>query len=156
MELGFYQNTWQESVISFPSLLIFLDVLGSQLQDLLEKQGSELKQKKQLIPSLRRQVTSLTGQLHYLIEDLKEVDQLHRIFMIYGSPLGDYWRKLKWYPVDIIDPKKHFTRRVAPALALLESLLSIDPSARKSAVDALNSEFFLSEPPPSKPEELLE
>ncbi|XP_074364666.1 putative serine/threonine-protein kinase At1g54610 [Apium graveolens] len=87
-----------------------------------------------------------------------------RIFMICGSPSEDYWRKLKRYPAGIIDPQKHFTRRVAeifkafpaPALALLETLLSIDPSGRKSAVDALNCEFFRSEPLPSKPEELPE
>ncbi|CAA3025408.1 Hypothetical predicted protein [Olea europaea subsp. europaea] len=47
--------------------------MNSQLQELLEKQGSELQQAKQLIPSLQRQVTSLTGQLQYLAEDLAEV-----------------------------------------------------------------------------------
>lgn len=47
--------------------------MNSQVQDLLEKQGSELKQAKQLIPNLQRQVTSLTGQLQCLAEDLAEV-----------------------------------------------------------------------------------
>lgn len=49
------------------------DVTNSQLRDLLEKQGTEHKQAKQLIPSLQRQITSLTGQLQYLAEDLAEV-----------------------------------------------------------------------------------
>lgn len=53
--------------------ILFPDVMNSQLQELLEKQGSELKQAKQLIPSLQQQVTSLTGQLQWLAEDLKEV-----------------------------------------------------------------------------------
>jgi len=47
--------------------------MNSQLQELLEQQGSELKQAKQLIPTLQKQVTSLTGQLQYLAEDLAEV-----------------------------------------------------------------------------------
>jgi hypothetical protein len=47
--------------------------MNSQLQELLEQQGSELKQAKQLIPTLQRQVTSLTGQLQCLAEDLAEV-----------------------------------------------------------------------------------
>lgn len=63
----------REEIKSLKTAILFPDVLGSQLQDLLEKQGSELKQAKQLIPSLQRQVTSLTGQLHFLAEDLKEV-----------------------------------------------------------------------------------
>ncbi|XP_016440825.1 uncharacterized protein LOC107766545 [Nicotiana tabacum] len=58
---------------SLKSAVLFPDVMNSQLQDLLEKQGSELIQAKQLIPSLQRQVTSLTGQLQCLAEDLAEV-----------------------------------------------------------------------------------
>ncbi|KAH7841595.1 hypothetical protein Vadar_031893 [Vaccinium darrowii] len=49
--------------------ILFLDVMNSQLQDLLEKQGSELKQGKQLIPRLKQQVTSLIGQLQWLAEE---------------------------------------------------------------------------------------
>ena len=47
--------------------------MNSQLQELLEKQGSELKQAKQVIPALQQQVSSLTGQLQSLAEDLAEV-----------------------------------------------------------------------------------
>lgn len=50
--------------------------MNPQLQGVLEKQGSELKQAKQLIPNLQRQVTSLTGQLQSLAEDLAEVETL--------------------------------------------------------------------------------
>ncbi|KAL0353309.1 UNVERIFIED_CONTAM: hypothetical protein Sangu_0912200 [Sesamum angustifolium] len=63
----------REEIKSLKSAILFPDVMNSQLQDLLEKQGSELKQAKQLIPSLQRQVTSLTGQLQCLAEDLAEV-----------------------------------------------------------------------------------
>uniref|UniRef100_A0A7N2LSS7 Uncharacterized protein n=1 Tax=Quercus lobata TaxID=97700 RepID=A0A7N2LSS7_QUELO len=63
----------REEIKALKSAILFPDVLNSQLQGLLEKQNSELKQAKQLIPPLQRQVTSLTGQLQYLAEDLAEV-----------------------------------------------------------------------------------
>lgn len=53
--------------------ILFPDVMNSQLQELLEKQGSELKQAKLVIPALQQQVSSLTGQLQNLAEDLAEV-----------------------------------------------------------------------------------
>eukprot|EP01018_Ginkgo_biloba_P003749 Gb_17179 [translate_table: standard] len=46
---------------------------ASQLRELLEKQGAELKQSRLVIPNLQDQVTSLTGQLQSLAEGLAEV-----------------------------------------------------------------------------------
>ncbi|KAL2495611.1 hypothetical protein Fot_39368 [Forsythia ovata] len=63
----------REEIKSLKNAVLFPDVMNSQFQKLLEKQGSELKQAKHLIPSLQRQVTSLTGQLQCLAEDLAEV-----------------------------------------------------------------------------------
>ncbi|KAK4707511.1 hypothetical protein R3W88_028436 [Solanum pinnatisectum] len=63
----------REEIKSLKNSILFPDVTNSQVHDLLEKQGSELKQAKQLIPNLQRQVTSLTGQLQCLAEDLAEV-----------------------------------------------------------------------------------
>ncbi|KAJ4980548.1 hypothetical protein NE237_031385 [Protea cynaroides] len=63
----------REEIKSLKSAILFPDVMNSQLQELLEKQGSEFKQAKQVIPTLQRQVTSLTGQLQSLAEDLAEV-----------------------------------------------------------------------------------
>lgn len=63
----------REEIKSLKNSILFPDIMNSQVQDLLEKQGSELKQAKQLIPNLQRQVTSLTGQLQCLAEDLAEV-----------------------------------------------------------------------------------
>lgn len=63
----------REEIKSLKSAILFPDVMNSQLQELLEKQGSELKQAKQVIPNLQRQVCSLTGQLQCLAEDLAEV-----------------------------------------------------------------------------------
>ncbi|XP_010530070.1 PREDICTED: uncharacterized protein LOC104806735 [Tarenaya hassleriana] len=63
----------REEIKSLKSAILFPDVMNSQLQDLLERQGSELKQARQIIPNLQKQVTSLTGQLQCLAEDLAEV-----------------------------------------------------------------------------------
>ncbi|XP_060186195.1 uncharacterized protein LOC132615601 isoform X1 [Lycium barbarum] len=63
----------REEIKSLKSSILFPDVMNYQVQDLLEKQGSELKQAKQIIPNLQRQVTSLTGKLQCLAEDLAEV-----------------------------------------------------------------------------------
>ncbi|CAI9783985.1 unnamed protein product [Fraxinus pennsylvanica] len=63
----------REEMKSLKNAVLFPDVMNSQLEKLLEKQGSELNQAKHLIPSLQKQVTSLTGQLQCLAEDLEEV-----------------------------------------------------------------------------------
>ncbi|XP_047312187.1 uncharacterized protein LOC124915506 [Impatiens glandulifera] len=76
----------REEIKALKSTILFPDLMNSQLQDLLEKQDLELKQAKQLIPSLQRQVTDLTGQINCLAEDLQEVkaDQ-------YSSSRGGYY-----------------------------------------------------------------
>ncbi|XP_071725149.1 uncharacterized protein [Rutidosis leptorrhynchoides] len=63
----------REEIKSLKSAVLFPESANLQLQELVEKQGSELKQAKQVIPTLQRQVTSLTGQLQFLAEDLAEV-----------------------------------------------------------------------------------
>lgn len=61
----------REEIKTLKSAILFPDdAMNSHLQELLEKQGSELKQ---VIPSLQRQVTSLTGHLQCLAQDLAEV-----------------------------------------------------------------------------------
>ncbi|KAH1048752.1 hypothetical protein J1N35_039536 [Gossypium stocksii] len=63
----------REEIKSLKNAILFPDAMNCQLQDLVEKQGSELTQAKQLIPTLQRQVTSLTGQLQCLAQDLAQV-----------------------------------------------------------------------------------
>ncbi|CAL1386005.1 unnamed protein product [Linum trigynum] len=63
----------REEIKSLKNAVLFPDLSNSELQDILEQQGSELKQAKTLIPNLQRQVTSLTGQLQCLAEGLAEV-----------------------------------------------------------------------------------
>ncbi|KAG4186098.1 hypothetical protein ERO13_A08G021108v2 [Gossypium hirsutum] len=73
-----------------------------------------------------------------------------------GSPSEDYWRKSKLPNASIFKPQQPYRPRVAeifqeftaPALALLETLLSVDPAGRGSAASALKSDFFTTEPLP--------
>ncbi|XVE87649.1 hypothetical protein DITRI_Ditri19aG0004700 [Diplodiscus trichospermus] len=63
----------REEIKSLKSAILFPDVMNAQLQDVVDKQGSELTLDKQIIPTLQRQVTSLTGQLQCLAQDLAQV-----------------------------------------------------------------------------------
>ncbi|PRQ31268.1 putative protein-serine/threonine kinase CMGC-CDK-CRK7-CDK9 family [Rosa chinensis] len=91
-----------------------------------------------------------------------EVEQLHKIFKLCGSPSEDYWRKSKLPHATIFKPQQPYRRCVAetfkdfpvPALALMDTLLSIDPADRGSASSALKSEFFTTKPLPCDPSSL--
>ncbi|KAL6205736.1 hypothetical protein ACLB2K_022989 [Fragaria x ananassa] len=91
-----------------------------------------------------------------------EVEQLHKIFKLCGSPSEEYWRKSKLPHATIFKPQQPYRRCVAetfkdfpvPALALMDTLLSIDPADRGSASSALKSEFFTTKPFPCDPSSL--
>ncbi|KAH9613679.1 hypothetical protein KSS87_002318 [Heliosperma pusillum] len=91
-----------------------------------------------------------------------EVEQLHKIFKLCGSPSEEYWRKSKLPHATVFKPKQPYARGVAetfkdfpaPALSLLEILLSVDPADRGTALSALNSEFFTTKPLPCDPSSL--
>jgi len=91
-----------------------------------------------------------------------EVEQLHKIFKLCGSPSEEYWRKSKLPHATIFKPQQPYRRCVAetfkdfpaPALGLMETLLSIDPADRGSAASALRSEFFTTKPLPCDPSTL--
>ncbi|XP_057728508.1 probable serine/threonine-protein kinase At1g54610 [Arachis stenosperma] len=88
-----------------------------------------------------------------------EVEQLHKIFKLCGSPSEDYWRKSKLPHATIFKPQQPYRRCVsetfkdfpAPAIQLIETLLSIDPADRGTAASALRSEFFSTKPLPCDP-----
>ncbi|KHN36642.1 Putative serine/threonine-protein kinase [Glycine soja] len=91
-----------------------------------------------------------------------EVEQLHRIFKLCGSPSEDYWCKLRTPHSTVFRPPHHYRRCVAEtfkeypsaATRLIETLLSLDPTLRGTAAAALKSEFFSSEPLPCDPSSL--
>ncbi|XP_011090850.1 probable serine/threonine-protein kinase At1g54610 isoform X1 [Sesamum indicum] len=83
-----------------------------------------------------------------------EVEQLHRIFKLCGSPSEEYWKKSKLPHATIFKPQQAYKRRIAEAfkdfplssLPLIETLLAIDPAERQTATAALTSEFFTTKP----------
>uniref|UniRef100_A0A6V7QUZ4 [RNA-polymerase]-subunit kinase n=1 Tax=Ananas comosus var. bracteatus TaxID=296719 RepID=A0A6V7QUZ4_ANACO len=87
-----------------------------------------------------------------------EVEQLHKIFKLCGTPSEDYWTKLK-LPHTTFKPyerciSEKFKDLPPSALALVDTLLSIDPDGRGTATAALNSEFFTTEPYACEPSSL--
>ncbi|VVB00376.1 unnamed protein product [Arabis nemorensis] len=91
-----------------------------------------------------------------------EVEQLHKIFKLCGSPSEDYWVKSRLPHATIFKPTQPYKRIVdetfkefpQPALALLETLLSVTPDDRGTATSALQSEFFSTRPLPCHPSSL--
>ncbi|ONM26010.1 hypothetical protein Zm00014a_038604 [Zea mays] len=91
-----------------------------------------------------------------------EVEQLHKIFKLCGSPTEEYWKKSKLPHATIFKPQQPYKRRIADtfkdfpqsALRLIETLLAIDPSDRLTATSALNSDFFKTEPYACEPSSL--
>jgi serine/threonine protein kinase len=83
-----------------------------------------------------------------------EVEQLHKIFKLCGSPSEEYWKKSKLPHATIFKPQQpykrsirdHFKEFPSASLALLDTLLAIEPADRGSAADALKSDFFNTEP----------
>ncbi|KAI6704156.1 hypothetical protein NL676_013292 [Syzygium grande] len=63
----------REEIKALKSAVLFPEVTNNELQEQLEKQGTELRQAKMIIPALQKQVTSLTGQLQCLADDIAEV-----------------------------------------------------------------------------------
>ncbi|KAJ0096927.1 hypothetical protein Patl1_27653 [Pistacia atlantica] len=82
-----------------------------------------------------------------------EVEQLHRIFKLCGSPSDDYWKKMK-FTVTFRPPhfkpsfQEIFSEFPRSSFGILTTLLALDPSYRGTAASALQFEFFSSSPLP--------
>ncbi|MBA0777953.1 hypothetical protein Gotri_005899 [Gossypium trilobum] len=81
-----------------------------------------------------------------------EVEQLHKIFKLCGTPSEAYWKKLRLsttfrppqsYKPSLADGFRNFPQS---SLGLLSTLLALDPAYRGSASSALQNEFFLTSP----------
>ncbi|XP_050365927.1 probable serine/threonine-protein kinase At1g54610 [Argentina anserina] len=81
-----------------------------------------------------------------------EVEQLHRIFKLCGTPSEEYWKKLKlsttFRPPRSYKPslQEAFKDLPSSALGLLGTLLALDPAYRGSAGLGLKNEFFSTSP----------
>lgn len=91
-----------------------------------------------------------------------EVEQLHKIFKLCGSPSEEYWKKSRLPNATLFKPQQPYKPCISqtfknfppPSLPLIETLLAIDPDERGSATAALNSEFFTTEPYACEPSSL--
>lgn len=91
-----------------------------------------------------------------------EVEQLHKIYKLCGSPSDEYWKKAKLPNATLFKPREPYRRCIKEtfkdfppsSLPLIETLLAIDPAERKTATDALRSEFFTTEPYACEPSSL--
>ncbi|XP_068305004.1 probable serine/threonine-protein kinase At1g54610 [Pyrus communis] len=91
-----------------------------------------------------------------------EVEQLHKIFKLCGSPSEEYWKKYKLPNATLFKPQQPYKRCVGEtfkdfppsSLPLVESLLSLDADGRGTTTAALNSEFFTTEPFACEPSSL--
>lgn len=83
-----------------------------------------------------------------------KVEQLHKIYKLCGSPSDEYWKKSKLPNATLFRPREPYKRCISEtfkhfppsSLPLIDTLLAIDPAKRKTATDALRSEFFTTEP----------
>ena len=75
-----------------------------------------------------------------------QVEQIHRIFKLCGTPSEEYWKKQRmpttFRPPQMYKPSLVEAFRDFPtsSLGLLSTLLALDPSYRGSACSALQNE----------------
>ncbi|KAL4583012.1 hypothetical protein LXL04_007576 [Taraxacum kok-saghyz] len=81
-----------------------------------------------------------------------QVEQLHRIFKLCGSPHEEYWKKIK-PPTTFRPPQNYvpsfqeaFSNFPSSSFGLLTTLLALDPECRGTSTSALQNDFFSSSP----------
>lgn len=77
-----------------------------------------------------------------------QVEQLHRIFKLCGSPSEDLFKKLSLQQTTSFKPYERsisevFSELPPSSVYLIDKLLSLDPDDRGSATSALNSEVSI-------------
>ncbi|XP_078430255.1 protein IMPAIRED IN BABA-INDUCED STERILITY 1-like isoform X2 [Wolffia australiana] len=89
-----------------------------------------------------------------VLQGRTEVEQLHKIFKLCGSPSDEYWKKSKLPHATIFKPHHPYESCLKErcqglpdcAFGLVENLLSVEPNRRLSASSALQAEFFTAAP----------
>ncbi|CAN6708574.1 unnamed protein product [Malus baccata var. baccata] len=89
-----------------------------------------------------------------LLKGRTEVEQLHKIFKLCGSPPEEYWKTSKLPHATMFKPQYNYESSLkerckefpTTALDMLENLLSVEPYKRGTASSALMSEYFKTKP----------
>ncbi|VFQ77653.1 unnamed protein product [Cuscuta campestris] len=89
-----------------------------------------------------------------LLKGRTEVEQLHKIFKLCGSPPDAYWENSKRPLAAIFKPQYAYESTLRErckelpksAVNLIQTLLSIEPYERGTASSSLNSEYFYTRP----------
>ncbi|KAJ9568570.1 hypothetical protein OSB04_004536 [Centaurea solstitialis] len=97
-----------------------------------------------------------------VLQGRTEVEQMHKIFKLCGSPCDDYWNKSKLPLAALFKPQlpyescllETFSDLPKNAVDLIETLLSIEPYKRGTASSALASEYFTTKPYACEPSSL--
>ncbi|XP_054806625.1 protein IMPAIRED IN BABA-INDUCED STERILITY 1 [Prosopis cineraria] len=97
-----------------------------------------------------------------ILQGRTEVEQLHKIFKLCGSPPEEYWKKSRLPHATLFRPQQPYnsclreTFKDLPSTCvnLLQTLLSIEPYKRGTASSALSSEYFKTKPYACEPSSL--
>ncbi|XP_052179427.1 protein IMPAIRED IN BABA-INDUCED STERILITY 1-like isoform X2 [Diospyros lotus] len=89
-----------------------------------------------------------------ILKGRTEVEQIHKIFKLCGSPPEDYWRRSKLPHAMLYKPQLHYESSLGEtfkdlpnaAVSLIETLLSVQPRKRGTASSALASQYFTTKP----------
>ncbi|CAA0828394.1 Protein kinase superfamily protein [Striga hermonthica] len=89
-----------------------------------------------------------------LLKGRTEVEQLHKIFKLCGSPPDDYWKKCRLPLATMFKPQQPYESTLRErckefpksAIGLIETFLSVEPYKRGSASSSLKSEYFHTKP----------
>ncbi|KAG5019864.1 hypothetical protein AAZX31_06G188100 [Glycine max] len=89
-----------------------------------------------------------------ILQGRTEVEQLHKIFKLCGSPPDEYWKKSRLPHATLFKPqqpydsclRQSFKDLPVTSVHLLQTLLSIEPYKRGTATSALSSEYFKTKP----------
>ncbi|KAJ7971019.1 GPCR kinase [Quillaja saponaria] len=89
-----------------------------------------------------------------ILKGRTEVEQLHKIFKLCGSPPDEFWKKSKLPHPTMFKPQNNYESSLRERckdfpetdVNLIEMLLSIEPYKRGTASSALMSEYFKTQP----------
>ncbi|XP_059670388.1 protein IMPAIRED IN BABA-INDUCED STERILITY 1-like [Cornus florida] len=89
-----------------------------------------------------------------ILKGRTEVEQLHKIFKLCGSPTDEFWKRTKLPLSTMFKPQNPYESTLRQrckefpktAVKLIETFLSVEPYKRGTASTALDSEYFATRP----------